>query len=130
MEGVLGKHEKMCKTTMAFERVDKKVHLKWMHNSRLGFGMMWFGERRTNNQLVKERLNELCCGSKLTNKFLRLEQAHKAYGLARKHITHKINKPTKLWNPLSSHKKVFIFTSCYSNHNSLSGISSILHVNY
>jgi len=27
---------------------ENKVHLKRMHNSRLGFGMMWFGERRTN----------------------------------------------------------------------------------
>lgn len=33
-----------------------------------------------------------------------------------------------MWNPLSSHKKVFIFTSCYNNHNSLIGISSILHL--
>jgi len=52
MKGVLGKHGKICRTTMAFEGVDNKVHLKRMHNSRLGFGMMWFGERRTNNQLV------------------------------------------------------------------------------
>jgi hypothetical protein len=52
MKEDLGKHGKICRTTMAFERVDNKVHLKRMHNSRLGFGMMWFGERRTNNQLV------------------------------------------------------------------------------
>lgn len=96
MKEDLGKHGKICRTTMAFERVDNKVHLKRMHNSRLGFGMMWFGERRTNNQLVQEKFNELCCGSKLSTKLLRFEQAHKAYGLVGKYITHKINKPTKL----------------------------------